>query len=195
MDTAPIKIVKNFLTEQEISSMIDYIDYLEKNKLEEFASDHGGKRLALQFGKELNDYYDAWTHLNLDLIAEKRDVLQDYFQRVVQETEANYDIPAKLSVCVLWIAKQYPGAIVEVHQDTDDGKSMHIKYSGIVYLNTMTNGGELHFEASGYSYKPEAGDLILFPSHEAGRHGVNKIDEVRYSFLMWMSYLDDLALS
>jgi predicted 2-oxoglutarate/Fe(II)-dependent dioxygenase YbiX len=72
---------------------------------------------------------------------------------------------------------------------------MHIKYSGIVYLNTMTNGGELHFEASNYSYKPEAGDLVLFPSHEGGRHGVNRIDEVRYSFLMWMTDLDHLALS
>ncbi len=192
---APIKIIKNFLKESEVKSMIDYIDYLEEHHLDEFATDHDGKRLALQLGKELNDYYDRWTHLNLDLVAEKREVLQGYFSRIIEETKANFDVAGELHACVLWIAKQYPGAIVEVHQDTDNGKSMHIKYTGSLYLNTMTNGGELYFEDFDYTYKPEAGDLVLFPSHEAGMHGVHEINEVRYSMLMWMTDLEELTLS
>ena len=177
---APIKVIKGFIKEPEIGLLVSYIDYLEENHLEEFASDHGGKRLALQFGKELNDYYDRWTHLNLDLVAEKRETLQAHFSQIIQEIKG---------------AKQYPGAIVEVHQDTDYGKSMHIKYTGSLYLNTMTNGGELYFEDFDYTYKPEAGDLVIFPSHEAGMHGVHEINEVRYSILLWMTDLDHLALS
>jgi hypothetical protein len=192
---APIKVIKGFIEEPEIRLLVDYIDYLEKNHLEEFASDHGGKRLALQFGKELNDYYDRWTHLNLDLVAEKREALQEYFSRIIKEIKSTFTVAEELHPCVLWIAKQYPGAIVEVHQDTDYGKSMHIKYTGSLYLNTMTNGGELYFEDFDYTYKPEAGDLVIFPSHEAGMHGVHEINEVRYSILLWMTDLDHLALS
>jgi hypothetical protein len=195
MVDAPIKVIKNFIKEPEISSMIEYIDLQEQINISEFAIDQGGKRIALQFGKELNDNYDAWGHSDLSLIPEKRELIQDYFRDIVSETKKGFTVEKDIHVCSFWLAKQYPGAVIESHQDTEGFKSLHLKYSAILYLNTMKSGGELYFESFKYTYKPEAGDLVLFPSFEAGAHGVNEINETRYNLVLWMTYLDSLAIS
>jgi predicted 2-oxoglutarate/Fe(II)-dependent dioxygenase YbiX len=55
---------------------------------------------------------------------------------------------------------------------SDDGVGVHRRVSCILYINDDYTGGELFFNKQDYEIKPDAGDLIIFPSafpytHEA----------------------------
>lgn len=180
----PIKITKGFIKKSEISSLVDYIDRLESNELDKFASYKEGKRLALQFGEE----HEPKSYMTLDLIKEKQDLIKQYFERVIDLTTNKFELLEVLYLCSFWIAKQYPGGDIEAHEDTDDGYSPHMDYSAVLYLSTAKSGGELHFIDLDYFYKPEAGDLIIFPSKGTGYHEVLNIKETRYSIPFWMSF-------
>jgi hypothetical protein len=193
---APIKVIKNFIREPEISAMIDYIDYLEKTELDKFVSYQSGKRIALEFGVDEDPDHSLASFPDLSLLGENRDSINSYFGKVIEEVKAAFEVDKKLYTCAFWFAKQYPGAIVDFHKDTGDGGDWyngHFKYSAITYLNTMTTGGKLTFKDFGYDYTPEAGDLIIFPSYGLV-HGVEEIFETRYSLPMWITDSESMAL-
>lgn len=169
--------------------MVEYIDFLEETRIEDFLRDEKGVRLALQFGRD-NFHQESRGELDLD----KRDKVQGYFKRVTDFVKESFGVEEDLYVCSFWLAKQYPGAVIEIHEDTDDGANTHFRYSGIIYLNTMGDGGDLSFVDFDYLYKPAAGDLVTFPSQETGHHGVAEINEVRYSLLFWMTDQEHLAI-
>jgi hypothetical protein len=50
------------------------------------------------------------------------------------------------------------------HLDTYN--SGYITYSSIIYLTSDYEGGEIDFPEHNISYKPKAGDLVLFPSKD-----------------------------
>ncbi len=58
------------------------------------------------------------------------------------------------------ISKYDEGKFMGPH--TDEMSGAHI--SGVLYLNDDYLGGELEFPNQGFSIKPEAGSMILFPS-------------------------------
>jgi hypothetical protein len=180
-----IKIIKSFISKNEIRSMIKYIDDLEDKNLKDFGVYQDGKRLALQFGDDL--YHKTMSHLTLDLLFEKENEIKNYFSKVVSETKKLFNYKKDLYVCAFWLAKQYPGATVPAHEDTDKGANLHFEYSAILYLNELEFGGELSFVDLEYSHKPQAGDLVVFPTFGTGIHTVLEIPETRYSMPFWMT--------
>lgn len=58
------------------------------------------------------------------------------------------------------ISKYSEGKFMGPH--TDEMTGAHI--SGVLYLNDEYSGGELSFPNQGFSIKPEAGSMIIFPS-------------------------------
>ena len=180
-----VKVVKNFISKDEINSMIEYIDHLEAKNLKEFGIYQEGKRLALQFGNDL--YHKTLSHLTLDLVFEKEKQIMEYSQNAIAKAKQLFNYREDLYVCAFWFAKQYPGAKVPEHEDTDGGFNLHFKYSAILYLNELESGGELSFLDLGYSYRPQAGDLVIFPSFGTGLHAVLEIPETRYSMPFWMT--------
>jgi hypothetical protein len=181
----PIKVVENFLTKDEIQSMIDHINDVEENQPGEFNVYQDGKRLALKFGENL--YHKEKSRRTLDLLGEKRDQVENYFHRLVDATKQSFGYNDDLYVCSFWLAKQYAGAEVEEHEDTDGLVNLHFRYSAVLYLNELDHGGELAFLAFNYSYKPKAGDLVIFPTYGTGMHAVFEIPETRYSLPFWMT--------
>jgi hypothetical protein len=181
----PIKVIKNFISSEETDVLIEYIDFLEETKLDSFTSYQAGKRLALQFGIDASPYHSS--HLDLDLFEDKKELVTSYFKKVVNITKKKFDLAQDIYVCSFWVAKQYNGATIDEHEDTDSGYNSHLEYSGIIYLNTMIDGGDLHFSELDYIYKPEAGDLVLFPSQGTGYHEVREIFETRYTLPIWMT--------
>jgi hypothetical protein len=168
----------------EIELLVSDIETLEQTTRESFVADESGFRLALQFGKDdSHPKSHASTGAVLSTLPRSESLVRESFERVLLSVKKIFDVQEDLYMCAFWLGKQYPGATIPLHDDTDSGFSSHNKYSGIVYLNSMEDGGDLFFPKFNFSYLPEEGSLITFPSREAGIHGVSKINKVRYSLL------------
>jgi hypothetical protein len=183
--TNKIKIVKNFLSKDECQSLIRYIDSLTEMQKNQFSIYQNGKRLALQFGTDL--YHEDASHLTLDIVSDKESIFRKYFSSVINQINILFEDKDPMYVSSFWIAKQFPGAIVPEHEDTDGGINTHFEYSSIIYLNSLKDSGDLIFDSLSYSYRPNAGDLIIFSSKSTGTHKVEKINEDRYSLPMWVT--------
>lgn len=181
----PVRVVPNFLSIVECAAWIDYINELEKTRSEEFVKSPEGKRIALQFGKDYCDEHSSNAVLDID--SDQALEARRIFSRIVKETGSAFSDMNELFVCAFWLAKQYPGSKVDLHNDTDNGANEHLDYSAVIYLNDQQSGGELRFVSYGYTYVPRAGDVVIFPSKEAGLHGVLTINEERYSLPVWMT--------
>lgn len=185
MGIEEIKVIKNFLSQEEISL---FINYIENNPDIYLADDMQDKvRKTLIFGKD--GYYKERSELTLDKIKDIEPILRNsIFPRVELTAKEIYDNKKDLMVCSFFLAKQSKGAIVSEHVDTDGGINMHFKYGGVIYLNSMKSGGKLKFPELEYEYTPEPGDLVLFPSKPYQyRHVVEEINEDRYSLPIWVT--------
>lgn len=71
----------------------------------------------------------------------------------------------------------------------DDGPVFSRTLSVLIYLNDEYTGGELVFDNFDVSYRPSAGDVVMFSSAFPYRHRVEEItDGVRYVIVNWYSY-------
>jgi hypothetical protein len=185
MGIEEIKIIENFLSQDEIDMLISYIN----KKIDIFITDdaHGETRHTIMFGKD--SYYGERSEVTLDKIKEIEPILRnDIFPRVELAIKKAYDSKKDLMVCSFFLAKQSKGAVVPEHVDTDGGLNMHFKYGGVIYLNSMQIGGKLKFTGLNYEYTPKPGDLVVFPSKPYQyRHTVEEINEDRYSLPIWVT--------
>lgn len=68
--------------------------------------------------------------------------------------------------------------------------------STVSYLNDNYTGGEIEFRQSGVSIKPDAGDIVFFPSNFLYIHEVMPITEgTRYSMPHWYHHLEKPRMS
>lgn len=187
-----IKIIPKFLSEEEMKFFRDYEDDILKTKQDKLVIFNNGNRPVLQFGRDL--CHEHHSHLSLDLVSDIEDKIRDLFSKVEEKTKEVFKETNNIYVCSFWFAKQLPGAKVMVHEDTDNGLNLHFKYSAVIYLNTLNNSGDLVFPDLDYSYRPVAGDIVIFKSIDAGRHLVNTIDQERYTLPMWMTEDSNFAI-
>jgi hypothetical protein len=69
----------------------------------------------------------------------------------------------------------------------DDHKDYHRRMSTVYYINDDYKGGEIVFPRFGITYKPEANDLIIFPSTYVYNHSVLPVTEgTRYAVVSWL---------
>jgi hypothetical protein len=82
------------------------------------------------------------------------------------------------------IVRYGPGQYFKTH--TDDGDPYRCTLSAVGYPNDDYEGGELKFPKFNLTYKPKAGDFVLFPSSYAYAHSSEPItnDKVKYSFVI-----------
>lgn len=71
----------------------------------------------------------------------------------------------------------------------DDSAEYSRTVSVIVYFNDGYDGGEIEFPGFDVSYKPQSGDILIFPSSFIYNHSVKEITSgVRYAAVNWFSY-------
>lgn len=188
-----IKVIPNFMEEHEMKFWRDYNDEILITKEPFLAIFEEGTRPILQFG--IDKCAEHNSHHTLKIVSEVESGLRNLFDRVVKATQNIFYDERNLYMSSMWFAKQLPGAMVEEHEDTDDGYNTQFEYSAVLYLNTLQKGGELIFtEFDDLAIKPIAGDLIVFKSIQGGMHKVNKIKEDRYTMPMWMTLDPKFAL-
>jgi Rps23 Pro-64 3,4-dihydroxylase Tpa1-like proline 4-hydroxylase len=85
------------------------------------------------------------------------------------------------------------GGYLPAHQD--HGVSSRV-LSAVMYLNDDYEGGEMIFQNSGVSIKPEAGSIVFFPSNFLYIHEVAEIKSgTRYSMPHWYHNMKTPVLS
>ena len=85
--------------------------------------------------------------------------------------------------------KYGPGQHFQVHPDS--GPTYHCDVSTVMYLNDDYEGGELWFPHFEYTYKPEYGDIVLFPSNFLYSHAALPVKSgTKYSAVTMFSYND-----
>jgi len=189
---APIKVAPNFITESDCKVLMDYIDLIEGTLGDKFVSWQEGRRVALQFGEDL--YHSGTSYPTLEILGKDKQIVERHFERIIDRAKELFDVAGDLYMSSFWIAKQYPDAIVDSHEDTDGGFNTHFRYSGVLYLNKMSEGGKLFFDKYQYSYAPEGGDLVMFPSQGTGNHEVTEITQQRYSLVFWLTDIESMGI-
>jgi hypothetical protein len=183
-----VQVVDNFIDAEEALFYKKLIDTFEKNSPDLFTSWQNGKRIILPFGNVENDIKDnIIAQPDLKILGENEKTVRNLFLRLESQIRQSYNLQNQSYVCCFWLAKQYSGSNVPVHDDTDGGTNVHFEESSIVYLNTLESGGELNFPDLDYHHKPKIGDLVFFPTKTSGKHEVKEILEDRYSLVFWTS--------
>lgn len=81
------------------------------------------------------------------------------------------------------------GEHFSVHPDSGPGYSCQVSTVG--YLNDDFIGGELYYPYFDYTYKPVAGDLVLFPSNFLYAHAAMPVKEgIKYSMVTMFDWND-----
>jgi len=69
----------------------------------------------------------------------------------------------------------------------DDHKDYHRRISTVYYLNDNYTGGEINFPRFNITFKPQANQMIFFPSTYVYNHSVSEVTNgVRYAVVSWM---------
>lgn len=85
--------------------------------------------------------------------------------------------------------KYLPGKYFKIHGD--HGPYYTCTVSAVVYLNDDYDGGEIEFIRQGLVVKPEAGDIILFPSNYVYEHASLEVTSgIKYSVVIMTDYND-----
>lgn len=69
----------------------------------------------------------------------------------------------------------------------DDHSDFHRRISFVYYINDNYSGGEINFPRFNVSYKPNANELLVFPSTYVYNHSVSPVtDGTRYAVVSWV---------
>lgn len=120
---------------------------------------------------------DAWQYLfdNMNI------ALQDYCSMYPMEPLTFWES--------INLVKYYPGNHFQTH--ADDGASYKSVVSLVGYLNDNYDGGEIAFDMYDIKVKPDAGDLIIFPSNYMFMHKAMPVTSgVKYSIVTMLDYSD-----
>jgi hypothetical protein len=183
--TDKIKFIRDFISDEDTTQFVDWINN-NIDKFNDYKIQKNPDRLALRFGRD-QVFWDT-THHSLELIEDILPLARKYFDKVCAAMKEIYNDPNDLYVASFWLAKQKSGSFIGPHYDAGDNVNPQFKHSGLIYLNSMTDGGELFFPKLKYYFKPTANDFVTFPSKgEDMIHEVQKITEDRYSILFWVT--------
>lgn len=171
-------VIKNFIDLEECNSIITFI---EDNDQE---TNSKVKRRLMRFGI---DIMNGSTH-PLSFIGDMGVYLKSIAEKAGRVAKELHDQKNDVYLSTLWLSKQLPDTNIIRHMDTDGGKGSHYIYSGVIYLNDQASGGEIVFPKIEFSYKPQAGDLVLFDCRDKDSlHGVNKTTQNRYAIPIWFT--------
>lgn len=128
--------------------------------------------------------------------SEKGDLLKDIWQDCYDaQKPAVDDYCEKFNIMELryWEAFNFiryrPGQHFMEHHD--HGFSYNCTVSLVTYLNDDYEGGGLYFRNQGITYKPQAGDTVIFPSNFMYPHQALKVDSgTKYSLVTMLDYSD-----
>jgi hypothetical protein len=127
-------------------------------------------------GNRFDDFDSFVRHGNNMLFETLREVEMDY------KREFHIDFDIHDSYQILRYGKGH-----FFHNHMDDCEAYHRRISYSYYLNDDYVGGEIEFPRFNLKIKPQAGDMVVFPSNYPYAHTVHEVTEgVRYTVVNWI---------
>jgi hypothetical protein len=162
--------------------------------------DYKWRQATVGYGFRKPDYRDC-----LDFKFKKEDIkknddisnnLKDIWQNCydsMYHAVSDYCLEHNLVELQYWesmnFIKYLEGNHFEEH--TDHGFSYNATVSLVAYINDDYKGGEIKFRLQDLLYKPEAGDLIIFPSNYIYPHQAMPVTNgTKYSIVTMLDYTD-----
>lgn len=173
-----IKIVENFITEEDA---LFFIDYINKNHHDEdkFPPTRG----ATEFGRHR---YEANIPETVPLENHKEifDKIKLYSDKVIKEFYSIYNDEI-LYPSAFWMAELGKDTKLPFHSD-NHYMSEHLYRSCVIYLNDNYEGGYIRFKDIPLTYKPKSFSAVFFKADMV--HEITKIKEgVRFALPVWAS--------
>ena len=163
-----IKVFSNYLSKEECEHIMGLIKKTETSNNRPLQPDGSGKpTLSLL-------YYDSL------------DYSEKYIPQIQSIVEKEYGVKLKPrnSRFAQWVHNNSPTVPID---DLGHKDSNHL--AGWVYLNDDYDGGELSFVHQGVSFKPNAGDLVLFPGNIHYWYNVAPTNGSRYIMPIWFDFV------
>lgn len=170
-----IFLIENFLLEDEVNYLLDRANVASE---EEWTIHYmsGVRRLAkLKFGRDdidnlvkegLYEITDNWVDKNLSI-----DNLT-LTKKIDNRTQELFNFSDNLAFMGCGtIQRQYDGVPLKDHVDNHTDPSL--EYAVVFYLNDDYSDGEVFFVNQNIELKPRQGSILIFPTSEGWRHGVN----------------------
>lgn len=171
-------IIENFISTNDCNKIITFIEDNDKEKNPKI------KRRLMRFGIDVMNGSTS----PLSSIGEMGLFVRSFAEKAGVIAKELHKESNDIYLSTLWLSKQLPDANIIRHMDTDGGKGSHYIYSGVIYLNDQASGGEIVFPKINFSYKPKAGDVVLFDCRDKDSlHGVNKTTQNRYAIPIWFT--------
>jgi hypothetical protein len=176
-DKSKIKIIENFISEEDAKIFIDYINlnYLNSNKFEV-----GEKALALgnfRYQANIPEKHSLDDHKEINELIDK------YSKKFLNECHDFFKDDFDIYMTAFWMTRFEKNTRLPAHVDNHIDAE-HLFRSGVVYLNDDYDGGYLRFFEHELTYKPEKLSLVLFDStylHEI----TNILSGIRMTVPLW----------
>jgi hypothetical protein len=162
-----IKVYNNYLSKEECENIIGLINNTDTSNNRPLQPDvSGNPTLSLL-------YYDSL------------DYSEKYIPQIQSLIEKEYGVKLKPrhSRFAQWLHNNSPMVPID---DLGHKDSNHL--AGWVYLNDDYEGGELSFINQNLTFKPKAGDLVLFPGNINYWYNVEPANGSRYIMPLWFDF-------
>jgi len=167
--------IPNFLTEEEISYLMEGLDERSSHR---FVSQKGPNGEPLTYMHK----YDGLPDIYNIISRVKNEIIKAYNLEDINILEKED---------FLGVVHWETGSYLKVHVD-DLGYVTENHLPIIIYLNDNYEGGEIKFETHDLSIKPKTGDLVVFPGNMHYAHEVTKVlSGDRYTLPIWFTIVEN----
>ena len=188
-----IQRTSELLSKQECDGVIDFF---ESNKERQF----GGT-----VGSQLSN--DPKKKIDTEIIIDIKELFEDRRLNPVakalhitfEEYVKNYPFLNKINSWHIWekfkIQRYNPNEAYFVEHCENgggmDGDMERRLIALMVYLNTVTDGGQTHFPTQNISFSPKVGDILMWPAYWTHpHHGIPSPSQVKYIITGWYNFDD-----
>lgn len=177
---------KNFYRSKSFPSEQDWSLYLESSLVSDQYKD-----ILNVFYKTTKHYVDTVSLSLENLVFLKADICKYYNSKDASKSESNSPHLENNSRYSMSFHTDYP-------QEDAEGPGEKQALTCNMYLNSNYNGGEIEFKVfsnndsfTRITYKPEEGDVIIFPSKPPYWHGVRETTDGEKYFVRSFWYVDE----
>lgn len=176
------KIIRDL--ENEISLGIPGIEWSGAKVNDKEDVDYVRNCVDLKYKKE-----DLGKYIPKNEVLERcHDIVEEGLDKCLRHYESLWHLKMDYKEAFNFV-KYLPGKYFKIHGD--HGPYYTCTISAVVYLNDNYEGGEIDFVRHGLVVKPEAGDIILFPSNFVYEHASLEVTSgTKYSVVIMTDYND-----